>query len=317
MTTKFIPKSLKIFIKNIFATVGREKLNKIDVMFNMIYDIYPPLIIINANVQGSISDFKKQYSISDRLNVNVSKNDFMFKFLLLYHSGKFKKTYYEYLESGLNAYNVVSKLTLKKFGNITNVGSLLDVASGHGRLERFLILEYPAERIWVSDIKESANQFQMKQFGVNSLCSTFNPKDYCPDQKFDIIFVGSLFTHLPEKLFESWLLKLYSLITEKGVLIVSTHNISLYNKKSNREFIYLSESEDTLMPEIEESIEDTNKYGTTYISHSKFINILEKNGINSSQCFRYEKALWGLQDVYVITKDGFSFDNSIDFDSYP
>jgi hypothetical protein len=44
---------------------------------------------------------------------------------------------------------------------------------------------------------------------------------------FDVIFVSSLFTHLPESTFATWLRRLAGLLTPQGVLLFSVHDLSL------------------------------------------------------------------------------------------
>ena len=314
---KFIPRSLKNSIKEfINSQIDQNKINKIDTLSDIVYDLYPPLIIVNEKIEAVISDFIKKYKVSDKLNYNISKNDFMYLYLLLFCNSNPRKAYWDYLESGLNSYNVIKKIGDAKFGKLENVESFLDFASGHGRMERFLVLNFPPEKIWVSDVKESSNEFQREQFGVNSIPSTFSPEQYNPGRKFDIIFVGSLFSHLPEELFEKWLRKLYDITSDNGVLIVSTHDISIYSSKGE-EFIYLDNSEDSRLNNVNESIENRNVYGSTFISESKFNKILSKISIDINQSKRYHRALWGFQDIYLLTKTKTPFTDSLNFSTFP
>jgi SAM-dependent methyltransferase len=59
--------------------------------------------------------------------------------------------------------------------------------------------------------------------GVHAIQSTAQPEDFHADQTFDFIYVGSLFTHLPDHLFRRWLNRLYELLTPNGILAFTTH----------------------------------------------------------------------------------------------
>ena len=92
-----------------------------------------------------------------------------------------------------------------KFGGVSNIGKFLDFASGHGRLTRFVVQVLDANRVWISDIKPGAVDYQKTQFGVHGFVSTSLPEDILVDQAFDCIFVGSLFSHLTNETFARWL----------------------------------------------------------------------------------------------------------------
>ena len=112
---KFVPRSFKKTIRQlVISSIGIDLQSKVDILVNMVYDLYPPLIIINKPAQTAIAAFQNKYDITTKLNANISKNDYMFKFLLIYSNGNFKNSFFEYLESGLNSFNVINKLAKKK-----------------------------------------------------------------------------------------------------------------------------------------------------------------------------------------------------------
>ena len=128
-----------------------------------------------------------------------------------------------YFRAGLSVFDCVAHIAQWKFGGLENVNSFLDFASGHGRFTRILKAAYPAERIWASEILPGAVAFQRDEMGVHAIQSTTQPEDFHADQTFDFIYVGSLFTHLPDHLFRRWLNRLYELLTPNGILAFTTH----------------------------------------------------------------------------------------------
>ena len=59
--------------------------------------------------------------------------------------------------------------------------------------------------------------------GAETVLSKANPDELNFGQKFDLIFCGSLFTHLPEKTFRSLLKKLSESLSDTGIAIITLH----------------------------------------------------------------------------------------------
>lgn len=280
-------------------------------IFQQLKAIYPR----NESTEKTIYQFKKEFSVPDQLNVQIAKNDLMFLYSLL-HIGNYDKAYHSYLSAGLNAYRLIDKLVANRKGGWDEVHSFLDFASGYGRLTRFMILKLLPEQVWVSDVKKQAVAWQKKQFGVNGFSSSFIPENIQPDQSFDLIYVGSLFSHLPEHLFHRWLKKLWEMLSEKGMLIFSLHDMSLWKGEVPPPFIFHAESEDTRFRSIDDHIEDGGAYGVSYASEAFVAESIQK--LEGSPAYhRYPKALGQLQDVYVITRNTMLPEIKLDFSSYP
>ena len=155
------------------------------------------------------------------LNTNIHENDQMLGFVAAARSEATARS--DYFTSGAQLLKTVEQLVLWKFGSFENVQAFLDFASGYGRLTRFLVHKLPADRIWVSDILADAVGFQQAEFGVHGFVSTIDPAELECEQTFDCIFVASLFSHLPQATFTSWLKKLYGLLKPGGLLAFSAH----------------------------------------------------------------------------------------------
>ena len=89
---------------------------------------------------------------------------------------------------------------------------ILDFASGYGRVTRHAVLDVAPERLWVADIYAAGVRFQEEQLGVHGLVSHADPDRFECAETFDAILVSSLFTHLPEATFRSWLRRLWGLL---------------------------------------------------------------------------------------------------------
>src|SRR5688500_9262413 len=77
------------------------------------------------------------------------------------------------------------------------IASILDLPCGHGRVARHLRAAYPTARLFVSDLDEDGAKFCADAFSATKLPSKPNFDDIQFNRTFDLIWVGSLITHLP------------------------------------------------------------------------------------------------------------------------
>ena len=276
----------------------------------LVYDLLPPVFYVNKKTEAAISEFRSTFNLPDDLNVSISKNDVMFHVELVNSGGSVQRAFLDYFLGGLYGLDILKKLSEVKFGGLSKADAVLDFACGYGRISRFLLTELPAEKVWVSDVRHQGVDFQKETFGFNGVYSSFTPSEFDPQQTFDAIFVGSLFSHLDEEPFLGWLRKLFDCLSDRGFLALSVHDISLNTSKKGENFTFRDSSEDIVFSEIEDSIDDGGAYGTAYVSEARMHDFMKKMDIDPARCVRIPKAFGGLQDVYVISRDKNVFDPS-------
>lgn len=169
---------------------------------------------------------------------------------------------------------------------------MLDFASGYGRLTRLLVHEHLADEVTVSDILEGGMAFQAEQFGVRTILSNTDPAQFAAPEKYDLIFVASLFTHLPPATFTTWLRRLADLLEPEGLLIFSVHDESLSPDKKVDGIAFESHSESRVL--------DVEEYGSTWVTESYVRDQVSQIG-DQWACVRMPRALSDWQDVYVIS----------------
>ena len=298
-----------------FPFVRKSKpLRKIEKNLGLSYSSLERYLPLDDKISRLINELKTEYKLPE-INTNVAKQDLMFINSLMDHS--LNSTYKAYLKTGINARNIIAKASSAAFGNLSNINSILDFASGYGRLTRHLVHDINRNKIWVSDIKQSAIEFQMDEFGVNGVNSTYVPEEFNPLNEFDVIYVGSLFSHLPQDLFKRWLKKLALTLSENGILIFTTLNRKSHRPNSNLDFEYVENSEDVIFNFIEGSIKERGVYGMAFVSD----DFMEEqiHSIKETVPFYYfhKNGLGKCQDVYVLSKKGCSELSLIDLSSYP
>src|SRR5881227_3167136 len=159
------------------------------------------------------------------VDLAVDARDEMLAFLVEAHRGDRERALFHYFQSGASIADSLGQVLRWRFGEgMGRVRSLLDFASGYGRVTRFLVREVPPERVSVADVYADGVRFQAERFGVHGLVSTLRPEDFVCGERFDAILVTSLFTHLPEERFVAWLRALLGLLNPGGLLAFSAHS---------------------------------------------------------------------------------------------
>jgi len=99
--------------------------------------------------------------------------------------------------------------------------TILDIPSGSGRLLRHLKSYFKDSIIHASDLYEHHLDFCKDEFGVETFISTKRNEDLILPKKYDLIFVGSLLTHLPESGFKSVIDFLNKNLADNGIALVT------------------------------------------------------------------------------------------------
>lgn len=225
-----------------------------------------------------------------------AEDEMFFKALLPNLDGDRNIGGFKFIEATMRHYDAVHQIADQMFGGFEGVSSLLDFASGYGRLTRALVQRMPIERLWISDIYADAVAWQAETFDVNTFVSVANPTELDHAQKHDIVFVGSLFSHLPADLFRAWLARLYAMLTPTGILAFSTHDPSLLPDgelmdESGIRFFRWSES-GSLDPDI---------YGMAYVTDA-FVADAVARVDSGARCRHFPKGLYENQVLYVVAR---------------
>ncbi len=228
---------------------------------------------------------------------SIDAEDEMLLFARQMHEGDEDAALAAYFRDGASVASAVRQLAGWHAGGLDKLGAMLDFASGYGRVTRFLVREMPPERLWVSDIYPQAVQFQRATFGVHGLQSAPDPADFASEQRFDLVFVTSLFTHLPEATFRGWLERLLSVLTPKGLLAFSVHDESLLpagHAMPSGGLLFAPSSESRSL--------DPEAYGSTWVSES-FVRRAVATLAPQAVCIRLPRALGHYQDLFLVSLD--------------
>src|SRR5262249_40970145 len=107
--------------------------------------------------------------------------------------------------------------------NKPEIRHILDFGCGFGRVLRVLKWAFPVARLTASDISPEAVDFCASAFGADPIISSENAAEPQFKNDFDLIWCGSLFTHLDAVQFVKFLKRLRSLLTVDGLLVFTVH----------------------------------------------------------------------------------------------
>lgn len=112
-------------------------------------------------------------------------------------------------------------------------GSLagLDFGCGYGRVLRQLVAEVPSVRWTAADVDRKAVRFCQQEFGVAGVVSTRRLTDVrFDDAPFDVVWMGSLLTHLPPATADDLWAMLHANLRPGALLALSTHGAALLGR---------------------------------------------------------------------------------------
>lgn len=142
------------------------------------------------------------------MNTEISSNDDMLD----------SSTEY-YVSVGLSALRVIEAALRGR----ATPHCILDLPCGHGRITRLLRSRFPDAEITVSDIDPDGVAFTADRFRARGILSSSDLRNLKLGGPFDLIWVGSLITHLSEKMSRRLLDCLIRHMDLNATLIITSH----------------------------------------------------------------------------------------------
>jgi len=152
------------------------------------------------------------------MNPAVSDNDVML------HADDFR----HYMAVGLSALNVIN--AARSLAGIDRVTSVLDLPCGHGRVTRVLRAAFPDAEIAVSDLDRDGVEFCAKTFAAAPVHSRSDFSTLDLQRTFDVIWAGSLMTHIPPEKARQFVACMLRHLTDHGVGVVTSHGAFVAGK---------------------------------------------------------------------------------------
>lgn len=255
---------------------------------------------IDPRYLAFIGDYLRRYDLdAARFCRPLPAHDEMFfKAILPNYENDVSIAAFKFVESTLRHYEAYRQVVEGALGGFANLGTVLDFASGWGRLTRVLEQKLERRQIFVGDIYHDAVAWQEKTFGVTGVYSAPDPDGFEHSGGHDLVFVGSMFSHLPDGLFQRWLAKLHGFLGPKGVLAFSVHDQAILpagHAMDPSGLTYLRFSESGSL--------DLEIYGMSYVTEAYVAAAIQAVSPGASWR-RFPKGLYENQDLYVVGAPG-------------
>lgn len=182
---------------------------------------------------------------------------------------------------------------------------LLEFAAGYGRVTRWLKPHFRSLK--VSDLEQDMLDFHRRSFGLDGFLSALDPAALADHaERFDVILVFSLFTHLSRADWLEWLATLARLLRPGGHLVISTHGYPLFAELKPDEYgDPATWTEDFVFWETNETCGrlDPAVYGCNIVTDRFVLDAVSRLG-NFSIVQHFPKGnLDRYHDMYVIRRD--------------
>ena len=142
-----------------------------------------------------------------------------------------------YLSVGASALNVIAAAL--QIAEIQSVSNILDFGSGAGRVARWLRCAYPKAEITVTDVREADLDFCVSRLGARKWHSGTDIDALEAPGTYDLIWVGSVLTHLSAEKSLNLLHKLISWTQNGGIVVVTLHGRMVVRLRSSGRLQYI------------------------------------------------------------------------------
>lgn len=145
-----------------------------------------------------------------------------------------------YLSCGASALNVILAAHMLAANNAPR--KVLDFGAGAGRVTRWLAAAFPMTNIHACDLREQDMRFLASVFGAHTWLSGTNIDTLRAPGGYDLIWLGSVATHLSAEDVERLLNKMLSWLEPRGLVVMSLHGRYARERQEQLGFTYIHDS---------------------------------------------------------------------------
>lgn len=229
-----------------------------------------------------------------RVNCLIHPSDDIFAFFVRHELAS--NPVREYLSDGWRTLSELMVLLERQGRPLLGMRSVLEFGAGFGRFTRHLAPLMPG-RITASDVLPGTPEFLRDTFGVKAFASSRVPGEIRFPERYDLVFVLSVFTHLPPKAWGDWLRTLEGALAPGGLLVFTVHNepevraLGVTFGADGTSYVTTSES-----PSV-----DGEQYGTTFTTRA-WAEDAVRAALGRPALAYAERAFWHGQDAIVVER---------------
>lgn len=155
---------------------------------------------------------------------------------IYYNDGMYDGDGAHYYKVGLSAISCINEAV--ECAGLTEVRSILDFPCGSGRVLRFLVHRFPDAELTACELERGPVEFCVRTFGALAAYSSLDLDDVSLGKRFDLIWCGSLVTHLNARGIAALIQLFRRHLHEGGLMIFTTHGDFVPGRILAQEFDY-------------------------------------------------------------------------------
>lgn len=128
-----------------------------------------------------------------------------------------------YFDVGESALHCIETARLAARRQKSTINRILDLPCGHGRVTRFLRRAFPIARLTACDLNREGVDFCARNFDALPVMSQVEVAKIPLEGPYDLIWCGSLLTHLPQEKCAEFLRLFHQLLLPGGILVFTLH----------------------------------------------------------------------------------------------
>ncbi len=178
--------------------------------------------------------------------------------------------------------------------NLTDVRTILDLPCGHGRVMRWLKAAFPGAALTACDLDRDGVDFCAQTFGAIPVYSAEYPESIPLQGPFDLVWCGSLLTHLDQDRWASFLSFFHFVLSVGGLLVFTVHG------RQSAHWLRTGHT-DYLLPDVPAILRDYDESGFGYQGYRAHTH--SNYGVSlSSPAWVMNQIMWqpGLRLVHYI-----------------
>jgi len=197
------------------------------------------------------------------------------------------------------------------------VTKVLDLPCGHGRVMRHLVKLFKGAEFHACDLDVEGVNFCASQFGAKPIVSDEDLTKMDFGCEYDVIWIGSLFTHTSREVTKKWMTHLTKFLSPTGIIVATLHG--RWSEYVHNYAPYINdEAWDEILEEYQYTgygyrdykQEESHSFisGSYGISIAKpFASIRDVEEIPNVRIFHYMERAWGdHQDVIVFGRPSYA-----------
>lgn len=168
-----------------------------------------------------------------------------------------------YFDVGESALHAIESALFAARRQKSTINRILDLPCGYGRVMRFLHQAFPVARLTACDLHRDGVAFCAKTFGAIPVVSEVDVAKIPLEGPYDLIWCGSLLTHLPQKKCAEFLALFQRLLLPGGIVVFTTHGRNCETDLLTGKHGYGLEG-----PQIEALLAEYRKTGFGYVDYA-------------------------------------------------